>query len=179
MVGISLLLVSLMGCKMDYEEAKVAEDISEDIPNTVLYNFSQTVVKDGLPVYRVQATKAETYNKKKTMLLHNVLFQELNPEGEVVTEGWAEKMTFYTDSEDAVLEDNIEFYSRSEETAITASYLEWDQGDKILTGREDQTVKLEKKSGSVVSGTGFAAELKKKRIQFTGNIEGTYVDEED
>jgi LPS export ABC transporter protein LptC len=175
----ALSLLFLSACSMDYEEAEVAEDISEEVPNTVLHYFSQTIVRDGTPVYRVQAEKAETYNKKNTMILFNVLFQELNPEGEVITEGWAEEITFYTDTEDAELEGNIEFYSKAEEAAVRASFLEWDHGDKVLSGKDEEVVRLERKSGSVVSGTGFEAELKKKRVRFTGNVEGTYVDEEE
>jgi LPS export ABC transporter protein LptC len=164
---------------MDYEEASVAEDLSEDIPNTVLFDVTHTIVIDGQPKYRVFAQRAETYEKKKQTILREVLFREMNQKGEVITEGLADSIVYYTDSEDAQMRGNIEFYSATEETQIEANSLTWENEPKVLKGDSEETVYLEKKNGSKVRGKGFQAELKKKSLRFTGEVEGVFVEEEE
>ena len=164
---------------MDYEDASVAEDLSEDIPNTVLFNVSHTIVVDGIPKYRIHAQQAETYEKKKQTILREVLFRELNQKGEVITEGWVDSIVYFTDSEDAQMNGNIEFYSATEETRIEAESLSWENKQKILTGAPEETVYLEREAGSNVRGKGFQAELNKKSLRFAGEVEGEFVEEEE
>lgn len=174
-----VIIILLSCCSMDYEEASVAEDLSEDIPNTVLFNVTHTIVNDGVPTYRIQAARAESYEKLNKTVLIDAYFQELNAEGEVITEGLADSIVFFTESEDAEMEGNIEFYSATEETYIEAEFLTWEHERKILKGREDSGVYLEKSTGSKVRGKGFEAELKEKSLRFTGDVEGVYVEEEE
>ena len=174
-----LVLLVMAGCSLDYEEGTIAEDISENIPNLVLFDVEQTLVSKGVPAYRVSAERGETFNKRNTTILYNVLFQELDSDGEIITEGWADHVVFHTDTENAELTGELSFYSSKEEAQIEADYLEWNDETQTLTGRPNETVSIREKSGSNVSGTGFVGEFSEKRIEFSGAASGEYIDEEE
>lgn len=174
-----LSLLFTTGCSLDYEEGTIAEDISENIPNLVLFDVEQTLVSKGVPTYRVSAERGETFNKRNTTILFNVLFQELDTEGEVVTEGWADHVVFHTDTDNAELTGELSFYSSEEEAQIEADYLEWNDETQTLKGRPNETVSIREKSGSNVSGTGFVGEFSEKRVEFSGASSGEYIDEDD
>ncbi len=174
---IVIVLSACIGCSMDYGQGTVAENLSEEIPNSVLFDVTHTLVSGGRPVYIIRAGKAEAYHSKNLTIMYTVLFQELNEEGEIITEGWADEVRFQTDTENAELFGNIEFYSSTEEAEIRGSYLEWNSEVKTLSGGEEGQVYLQDTAGSTVTGKGFIADFRKKRIDFSGNVEGTYVEE--
>lgn len=177
-VLLCIVIIFITSCSMDYREGTIAEDLSEDIPNSVLFDVTHTIVRGGNPVYIVHAKKAASYHSKNSTIMYNVLFQELNKEGEIVTEGWVDHIVFHTDTENAELSENIEFYSSAEEAEIRADYLEWNNELRTLSGKPDGEVFLEDTAGSTVNGSGFTADFSKKRIDFSGTVEGTYVDED-
>jgi LPS export ABC transporter protein LptC len=174
-----ILLIFSTGCSLDYEEGTIADDISEDIPNLVLFEVEQTVVSKGVPTYHITAERAETFEKRNTTILYNVLFQELDEEGEVITEGWADHVVFHTDTDNAELTGELSFYSSEEEAQIDADYLEWNDETQTLKGRPNEDVTIREKSGSHVSGTGFVGEFSEKRVEFSGASSGEYIDEDE
>ena len=94
-----LLLLLLASCSLDYEQARVAESISGQIPDTILLDFTHTVMSGGKVWVVLQAERAETYNERKEIVLHNVLFREYDQQGGLLTEARAEQAVFHTDSE--------------------------------------------------------------------------------
>ena len=167
-----LLYILLTGCSIDYDEAMIAEDLAEDIPDTILYDFTQVEVKEGKPLYRIQAEKAESFEKQYISNLTSVLFQEFDEEGEIITMGWADRVTYFTNTEDAEMEGNLAFHSKREEGSVSGEYLYWENETKILKSKTEYTVELEKDSGSNITGTGFEADFTTEHIIFTGKTEG-------
>ena len=174
-----LLSILLGGCSIDYNEAMIAENLAEDIPDTILYDFTRVEVKDGKPLYRLQAEKAESFEKQYISNLTSVLFQEFDEEGEIITEGQADMVTYFTNTENAEMEGDLTFYSKREGGSVSGEYLFWENETKILKSKTEYTVELEKDSGSTITGTGFEADFTTEHIIFTGKTEGTWVDEEE
>ena len=174
-----LLYLLLMGCSIDYDEAMIADDLAEDIPDTILYDFTQVEVKEGKPLYRIQAEKAESFEKQYISNLTSVQFQEFDEEREIITMGWADRVTYFTNTEDAEMEGNLTFHSKREEGSVSGEYLYWENETKILKSKTEYTVELEKDSGSNITGTGFEADFTTEHIIFTGKTEGIWVDEEE
>lgn len=172
-------VIFLTGCTFDYEEARMAEDLSETVPETVLHEFTQVRMYKGVPQYRVYGSKAETYGKKKETVAEDVLFQEFDDEGQVVTEGSADRITYFTESENAELTGNLDFYSADEEAGIEGEYLYWNDEKQTLAGRPEERISMEKNDGSAISGRGFTAEISEKAIRFSDAVEGVWVDEEE
>ncbi len=174
-------LIIVAGCSLDYSSAYVTEDMSEEIPDSILYDFTHTSVKNGTPVFRLSAGTAYIYNKKKETRLSDILFQEYNGEGQIITEGTADDAVFFTESEDAEFWGNLLFYSLSEEASFETSYLYWDDEQKKLIGREDSDVRIRRDTGTEILGAGFEAEARTRTVTFSGPVSGTYVleDEDD
>ena len=169
------ILLLYSGCSLDYSSVYVTEDLSEEIPDSILSEFTHTSVKNGLPVFRLSAGKAYMYNKKEESHLSDILFQEFDDAGEVTTEGRADQAIFFTESEDAEFWGNLYFYSLSEEASFSTSYLYWSNETKKLTGEEESQVLIRRDSGTEIMGTGFEAEARTRVVTFTGPVSGTYV----
>ena len=61
---LGVLILSFSDCSLDYDEVRVAEDISAETPETVLNNFKHTVVRAGKVAFILQAKRAEEYGIK-------------------------------------------------------------------------------------------------------------------
>jgi LPS export ABC transporter protein LptC len=153
--------------------------MSEEIPDSVIVDFVHTSVRDGKPVFRLEAGRAEVYNKREETRLFNVYFQEYARDGAVATEGWAEKTIFFTDTENAEMAGDLLVYSSSEEAFVGSDYLYWDDSARTLTSRRDSAVTIEKDDGTTLRGLGFRADMATRSVEFSGSVSGTYVSEDD
>ena len=121
-----LALIPLVGCSLDYSQVSVTEEMSKEIPDSVLHNFSYTKVEGGSPAYEIEAEQAEFYSEQDRTYINQLEFREYDDDGELITEGKAESAVFFTDSENAELEGSLSFYSATEEATVATDYLYWD-----------------------------------------------------
>jgi LPS export ABC transporter protein LptC len=175
-----ILLVVLFAshCSLDYSSANIAEDLSEKVPETVFLNFSQTQVKNGTITNKIEAARAESYTKRKEMILEYANFKELDENGDILTEGKADRAVLHTETDDADLFGNVEFYSYTEETSIYADALYWKDGEEKLLADPGATVLVKKDDGSFIEGKGFSTDFKRREIIFTNGVKGSYAKEE-
>ncbi len=178
-IVLSCFFIVLCGCSFDYEEARIAEDLSETVPETVLIDFVHVRTVKGKPDYRVYGERAETYKKKKETVLQDVLFQDFNAEGELETEGVADTITFFSETENAQMSGNLQFYNAEEELEIRSDYLFWNEELEMLTTDESEPVTLVKQNGTYIQGMGFSADGASKSIRFSKGVSGTWVEDED
>ena len=178
-VLILTVVVVAAGCSLDYSAVFVTESMSEELPDSILLDFTHTSVKNGLPVFRLSAGKAYIYNKKEETRLTDVLFQEYDDAGEVSTEGRADEAVFYTQTEDAEFWGDLHFYSTAEEASFATAYLYWSDSEKTLKGEEDSLVLIQKDSGTEIRGTGFETEARTRIVTFAGSVSGRYVLEDE
>lgn len=169
------IILYFSNCSLDYSSANIAEDLSEKVPETVFVQFSQTQVKDGKITNKIEAQRAESYTKKKEMILEFARFQELDENGDILTEGKADKAVLYIETDDADLFGNVVFYSYTEETSIYADALYWKDKEEKLLADPGSTVILKKDDGSYMEGKGFSTDFTLKEIIFTGGVKGSYV----
>ena len=178
LLSLCFLLV-FAGCSLDYSSIYVTDDMSEEIPDSILYEFTHTSVKDGTPIFRLSAGTAYIYNRKSQTQLSDILFQEFNRRGEVITEGRADEAVFFTDTEDAQFWGNLFFYSLAEEASFETAYLYWNDEEKRLTGRKNEEVRIKRDTGTEILGAGFEAEARTRIVTFSGPVSGTYVLEDE
>ncbi|MEW5814294.1 MAG: LPS export ABC transporter periplasmic protein LptC [Spirochaetota bacterium] len=176
---ITIPLVLLFTCSFNYEAAMIAEDISEEVPETIQYDFTLTRVSGTQPEFNVSAARAESYKKKKQTVLSYVLFQEFNEKHEVITEGIADHLLFFSETENAEMSGNLSFYSVKEKARIKGEYLLWQKENEILTSKPENTILLQRDSGSWVEGSGFEADFRLKNVRFSGSIRGKYISDDD
>jgi len=71
---------AVSGCSLDYGAA-LADDLAEDIPDTVVFDFAHTVVENGSPRFRLEADRGESFQAKKMMKLTGIRFTEYAADG--------------------------------------------------------------------------------------------------
>lgn len=177
-LGVVLLLLSV-SCSLDYEQARVAESISGQIPETILFSFTHTIVSGGSVWVILEAEKAETYSEKKEIVLEGVRFREYDERGNLLTEAQGQRAVFNTDTEDATVSGEILIYSPEEQAALRAHRLSWTKEGRRLIADDGQTVRLQKDDGSFVEGRGFSADFRRKKLEFSSRVRGSYVWEEE
>jgi len=180
----ALLLIVLLAagaCSLDYESAEMAEDLDQEIPNSVLINFSQVLVRDSEPAFLVEAARAEDYGKKKETRLTDIHFIEYDKDGAIVTDGHADYAILNNDTRNVELWGNLFFYSAGEEAEISGEYLFWNDAERTLTSKPELPVRIKKDQGTEIEGQGFTADFKTLDFTFEEDVTGTYVsdDEED
>ena len=89
LVSVSLVVLLCAGCKLDYKDADLVEEMNEQVPNSVLDNFSQVVVRDGKVSYTFSADHAELFDSSKLTYFDNIGFTEYKADGSTGTEGAA------------------------------------------------------------------------------------------
>lgn len=174
---LSCLLLS--GCSLDYEGGMLPGEISEMIPDIVLTNYTHISVKGDSGTFEVTADKGEYYEEKSEILLYSVEFRELDPEEGIIMEGACSSALYFSDTENLELREGLEFYSSKEDMRVRGDALFWDNLNKQLTGKDGEVVEIERKSGSIVRGKGFVADIASRSIYFEEDVSGTWINDDD
>ncbi|MFP4489912.1 MAG: LPS export ABC transporter periplasmic protein LptC [Spirochaetaceae bacterium] len=173
------LLLLAPRCSFDYRDTRLSESLSEDVPDSILTHYVHTSVRKGTPAFQVAAETSKTFNKKNEALLSEVNFREFDSKEQTVSEGVADKATVYTQSDNVELSGNIRFTHRPDDFDIAAEYLYWNNEERSLEGGEEQLVSIRRGGGSAISGRGFSSSGAYRRVQFDGEVEGDYTEEEE
>lgn len=169
-----VLLVLLAGCSLEYD--MVDESADDGRPEIELRNLSHTVVRSNRIQLRVFSAYSRTYQSQNRQVLNDVYFWEYGTDGEIASEGRSDSAEVFLETEDIVFEGNIQLYSHVEEAGVNADFLEWSGEERQLQGRDGELVEIERDDGSVIRGSGFLADMRRRSIVFTQNIEGTFID---
>lgn len=166
----------LLSCSLDYGTG-LANELGEGVPDTVVTDFSHTVVENGSPRFRIEATRAESYQSLSMMKLEGVRFTEYVADGSgaLAAQGRADSAIFHTDTESAELSGAVSFKSVHEGVTVTSGYLKWDGQSKVLESRAETVTELRKDDGSGLSGSGFSADAARRSFVFRNGAAGRYV----
>ncbi|MDX9801710.1 MAG: LPS export ABC transporter periplasmic protein LptC [Spirochaetia bacterium] len=177
-----LIVFAHLSCSLDYEGALLDEELSGKTPNTVIINFSETVVKKGSTAYLIQGEKAETFDKKNLTVFTALYFAEYGNDNLIATEGEAEKASFYSDTENIEFNNSFRIDSREQGYYIEGSAAFWDGKARSLSaGGKDNEKEIEigKDDGSFIRGKGFKSSASDKSFSFESGAEGRFVSIED
>jgi LPS export ABC transporter protein LptC len=165
------------GCSLNYEEARMAEEASPEIPDTVMTGFTHTVVDDGRVWVRLTAARAESYDQTRRVVLSGVRLEEYDEQGGLATEAVADRAVYHSDSEDAEVTGNILIRVPKEQATLAASSLNWvKEGRRLSSG---ESVRFTKENGSFLEGRGFQADFRRRRLEFKEGASGGFVEDED
>jgi LPS export ABC transporter protein LptC len=162
---------------MDYSGSNIIQDISEEIPNTIIYKYKTVEVQNGKQVLEIKADLAEVYNSKEETYLKNVEFYNYK-DNEVNNQGKSNSAILNMKSGNAQLNGSIVIESIKDETSLKAESLNWIDEKKILSSNYDDSVLVKESDGSILQGQGFSADIKRKTILFEGKTEGKYITDE-
>jgi len=174
-----LAFAAALSCSFDYDEAVVGEELAEEIPDSVMLDFSQTVVQEDGRWIRIQAERAEMYEKLDKMVVRNVVFEEFDAEGNLRTEGRAEQAVYHTDTENAEFKGAIVFNLTEEEVTLASEAMTWVEESRLLTTPPGVTVLLERGDGSFIRGQDLVADLRRMVVELGAAVQGSLVIEEE
>ena len=176
---VSSVVILCAGCKLDYKDADLAEDMDEQIPNSVLEDFSQVVVRDGSVSYTFSADHAELFDSTGKTYFDNIGFTEYKNDGSTGTEGAAEKAIHDSKTDNIIFDGKIILNATAQDFVVKSDYLEWNNDAKILKSLDDTEVSIEQGDGSLVKGRGFVADAQGKSFTFLEEASGRYFEDEE
>ena len=179
LVFVSTVVVLCAGCKLDYKDADLAEDMDEQIPNSVLDNFSQVVVRDGTISYTFSADHAELYDSTGKTYFDNIGFTEYKADGTTGTEGAAAHAIHDSKTDNIIFDGKIILNATVQDFVVKSDYLEWNNEEKILKSLDDTEVSIEQGDGSMVKGRGFVADAQGKSFTFLEEASGRFLEDEE
>ena len=179
LVIVSTVAVLRAGCKLDYKDADLAEEMNAQVPNSVLEDFSQVVVRDGKVSYIFSADHAELYDSTKLTYFDNIGFTEYKADGSTGTEGAAQRAVHDSKTDNIIFDGKIILNSTVQDFVVKSDYLEWNNEAKILKSLDDTEVSIEQGDGSVVKGRGFIADAKGKSFTLLEEASGRYIEDEE
>lgn len=174
-----LIALCAAGCSLDYSSAQVEVEADQSIPDTISVGIIYRMVKNSRPVIELKADRAETYNARKETILTAARFTEFDKEGGIATDGRAQSVVYYTETENAEISGSVYVHSAAEEGSISTDSLSWENKTRILTADPDALVVVKKDDGSYISGRGFVGDFRVKEVRFSGPVEGKYVYEKE
>ena len=178
-VFVSLMVLLCTGCKLDYKDADLAEDMDEKIPNSVLEDFSQVVIREGKVSYVFSADQAKLFDSTKLTYFDNIGFVEYKADGSTGTEGAAERAIHDSKTDNIIFDGRIILNATAQDFVVKADYLEWNNGEKILKSMDDTEVSIEQGDGSMVKGRGFVADAQGKSFTFLEEASGRYYEDDE
>jgi LPS export ABC transporter protein LptC len=169
------LAAILAGCSIDYGQAAVEEKTAEGVPDTVAVDVLHRVHKDGRLSLELSASRAVSYNDKNETILTDARFAAYDEKGAKSTDGQARTVVFHSDTENAEISGGVHVHSASEEGEVSAGSLYWENKTKRLTAPIAEQVTIRKDDGSSLIGSGFSGDFSRRRLVFTGPVQGSYV----
>jgi LPS export ABC transporter protein LptC len=166
---------ALSSCSLDYESARLEEQIPERLPDTVATGLVHRVVKNSRTALEVTAARAETWDAQRRTVLDDAAFVEYDRQGTRAVEGSAGRVVFHTDTEDAEISGRVHVHSAADEAGIETEALTWQSTPRRLTAPVHDRVVITKDDGSRLEGTGFVGDFRRREFVFTGPVQGTYV----
>ena len=173
-----LFLVTLMAaCSFDYGSGSDSENTKPDI---VMVNLEYVRVRGGDPLVRFQAEYAERWENNHTMLLREFSFEQLENYGQTVNaEGRAGAATVELNSGNVDLNGGVFISVESEDITIGTSELQWKDEERLLSGGVENEVMIHRSDGTNLSGLGFSVDARNWTWSFSGEVRGTYIDEDE
>jgi len=172
-----LLLLSLAACSFDYGNQDGADS---DQPDLIMENVEYVRIRSADPQARFQAERLERYEERRIMELRNLSFEQFGNKGEDVNAfGRAGSASMEIDSGDIRMDDGVRIDIDSENLAIETTWLEWKDKERLLTSGEEEEVNIYQENGTAFTGTGFHADARRRTWEFSGNVSGTYVQDDD
>ena len=172
-----LLALLIMACTFDYG---TGDDLADSRPDIVMEDIEYVRMRGGDLLARFQAEYAERWENDQAMELKDFSFEQMEDQGETVNvEGSANSAKVFLDTGDILLRGGVIVNIESEDVTIITDELEWRDDSKTLFGAADAEVEILRSDGTNFTGRGLSADIRRRTWAFTGEVMGTYVEEDE
>jgi len=167
----------LNACSFDYGAGDGSENTRPDI---VMENIEYTRVRGGDLLARFRGDHAERWEDTQIMRITNFTFEQMEDRGETVNvEGSAGAAEVQLESGDITMYDGVTIRIESEDVIINTERIEWKDKEKTISGGEYEMVEIQRSDGTSFSGIGVFADIRSRTWSFSGEVAGTYVEEDE
>jgi LPS export ABC transporter protein LptC len=164
-------------CSFDYGAGQEAENTKPDI---IMENIEYVRVRKGDMLARFRAEHAERWEERQVMELRDFTFEQMEDHGKKVNvEGSAGAASVQLESGDITLSGGVKISIEAEDIIIGIEGIEWKDKEKTLTGASDDIVEVQRSDGTRFTGVGIQADVRSRTWSFSGEVQGTYVEEDE
>jgi len=177
-VLLHITIISIFAaCTFDYGESGSEE---RENPDLVMENVEYVRIRSSDPIARFKAERAERYEKQGVMKLHNFSFEQYGDKGtEVNALGEAGYASVIIESGDIFMDNGVRIVVDSEDIILETKQLDWKDEARTLASGDQNEVNIYQKSGTHFIGIGLFVNARNRTLDFSGNIHGTFVSEEE
>jgi len=172
-------MLFVMACSFNYDTA-YEEDGD---PDMIMEMVEYVRIEDGNPVIRLRADEVRRYEARHIMEMDLFNFHQFNAAQEDVAEipevnvrGNAGKARIETDTNNFFMQNGVSFEVKSEDIILETEELSWQDSDRRLTAPGKLTIT--RSDGTILEGTSFSADTRKKSWEFETDVEGSVVDDD-
>ena len=172
-----MVFCALCACSFDYGSQESAD---RGLPDIVMEDVDYVRMRSADPQARFQAERVERYEERGIMELRNFSFEQFGNGGEEVNaHGRAGSASFEIDSGDIRLDDGVWIEVESEDIALETEWLEWKEKARSLNSGLTDEVTVLRENGTSFTGIGFYANARRRTWEFSGNVSGIFVHDDD
>jgi len=173
----AVLVFLLAACSFDYGNQEGADN---DQPNIVMENVEYMRMRSGEPVARFMAEQVQRFEDRRIMELRSFSFEQFEKNGaEVNAYGSAGSAEYMIDSGDIRMDGGVRIEVESEDITIETKQLEWRDKAHTISGGNEEPATVFRANGTSFSGIGFSADARLRTWEFSGEVSGSYINEDD
>lgn len=165
----------LASCSFNYSEL---DEGTNRYPDLIMSDLDYVRVRDGKTVLRFQAESAARFEEEQLMQVRYLNFEQYSSDG-VDAAGQAGKADMELSTGNSRLDGAVTVVVPSEEISIETSALFWDDESNTLYGDKDAPVLVKQSDGSILQGTGFFADVRRRSWSFDSGVSGVFVEEDE
>ncbi|TCW61789.1 hypothetical protein [Treponema sp. J25] len=167
-----LLMVS-GACSFNYAEV-TGEETAEQ-PDLIMNGVSYSRVRDGKEAFSFQAEEVRRYEKRRIMDITQMAFEKRDaPGNEQEIAGRAGFVQLQTASGNGAFTEGFQIVIPKEGLTVEGLNVYWDDQRRLLFTAPEEVLLIKKTDGTIMSGKGFYADLRRKSWSFQKEVAGIY-----
>lgn len=170
------LFVSVLvsgACSFNYSEV-TGEETAEQ-PDLIMNGVSYSRVRDGKEAFSFQAEEVRRYEKRRIMDISQMSFEKRDAAGkEQEIAGRAGFVQLQTASGNGAFTEGFQIVIPKEGLTVEGLHVYWDDQRRLLFTAPEEVLLIKKTDGTIMSGKGFYADLRRKSWSFQKEVAGIY-----
>ncbi|MDR1388984.1 MAG: LPS export ABC transporter periplasmic protein LptC [Treponema sp.] len=174
------VLILFAACSFDYG----TQNEGKEQPNLILEDLEYVRVDDGNPFIKLAAEEARRYEKRHLMEIDRLSFEQFSRASSLSKEipavnaqGGAASAYVETDTLNLSMKGGVKLEVFSEDITITTPEISWNDSTHFLTA--PGKIEITKSDGTLLTGSGFSADIRRRDFTFESAVEGVAIDNDD
>ncbi len=166
---LALALVAAAGCGTDRAASPSAS--SGELPDQEVSDFVLTETDQGMPVWKLYARYAATYNARNVIVARSVRVDFYDERGTQSSELTAREGEIQLQTRDMTARGNVVLQTR-EGTRMSTEEMRFLNRQQLIVSPIEQIVRVER-AGDVLTGYGFQSDPDLKQFEFKRKVQAT------